>query len=372
MKKKKTQAQFSIATGSHPGMTGKQNEDRFRVTSFFAGPDRIPCVFAVLCDGIGGHHAGEIAAEMGVSIITERVTNADPDQPLAVLTDALRSASSAIHQASLTSQGRLGMGTTCACAWVIDNRLYTTNLGDSRIYLLRDNHILQLTTDHTWVQEAIDAGMITEDDKEHHPNAHIIRRFLGSQKPADPDFRLWFFESETDEDALQNQGMQIIPGDNLLLCSDGITDLIADEEIQNVIQSTPLSKAPDQLIQLANSRGGHDNATLILLEHPLEKNRKLKNLMKKRWLAGCLSILILIAALLTAVILSISWFRGDFQNKRTPSPTMTQTLPAQTDQFPVEITDTSIPTTTNTQQPPSELPTAQFTITPWPTHTSFP
>jgi hypothetical protein len=82
--------------------------------------------------------------------------------------------------------------------------------------------------------------------------------------------------------------------------------------------------------------------------------------------------LILVAALLTAIILSISWFRGDFQNKLTPSPTMTQTLPAQTDQFPGEITDTSIPATTSPQQQPSELPTAQFTITPWPTHTSFP
>lgn len=372
MNKKESQAQFNIRTASHPGMTGKKNEDRFRVTSFFAGPDRIPCVFAVLCDGIGGHHAGEVAAEMGVSIITETVTKANPDQPLAVLTTALRSASIAIHQASLTTQGRSGMGTTCACAWLIGEHLYTTNLGDSRIYLLRNNHFLQLTTDHTWVQEAIDAGLITEGDQDNHPNAHIIRRYLGSKKPPEPDFRLWYFDNEKDEDALKNQGMQILPGDTLLLCSDGITDLVADEEIQNIIQSTPRPKAPDQLIQVANSRGGHDNATLILIERLAGKSNKQNKIKKKRLLPFFLILLILSAALITAAILTTRWLKGDFPNKQTLIPTVTQTQQAQTEQSPAESTDTSIPSPTHTQLPPSALPTAQFTITPWPTHTTAP
>jgi PPM family protein phosphatase len=269
-------AHLNIAAASHPGMTGKKNEDRYGVSAFLIRPgdapfgkDRLPAVLAVVCDGIGGHRAGEVAAQMGVTIITEMVTASceapiedDEVQPQKILEEAIQHANHAIYQASLSDQGRKGMGATCACAWAIDDRLYTANLGDSRIYLLREGHILQLTTDHTWIQEAFDAGIIDETQGEAHPNAHVIRRYLGSPQPPKVDFRLWFYDGEGDAEALDNQGLRLLPGDVVLICSDGLTDLVSDEEIHELIQSTPLAEAPAALIALANARGGHDNSTV--------------------------------------------------------------------------------------------------------------
>ena len=153
------QAHLDIAAASHPGLVGKNNEDRYGVSAFMTGAGgKVPALLAVLCDGIGGHRAGEIAAQLGVTTVTEVITASDGLQPLETLENAIQRANHAIFEASLSVQGHRGMGTTCVCAWVIADRLYTSNLGDSRIYLLRGEHILQLTTDHTWLQEAYDAG----------------------------------------------------------------------------------------------------------------------------------------------------------------------------------------------------------------------
>ncbi|MEA3327591.1 MAG: protein phosphatase 2C domain-containing protein, partial [Chloroflexota bacterium] len=230
------QAHLLIQAASHEGTRGKQNEDRYAVTPFLTGGiEKIPTVLAVVCDGIGGHRAGEVAAEMGVSIITEAITAGDSDQPIETMKQAIICASNAIYKASQADLGRSGMGATCACTWVINDQLYTANLGDSRIYLLRANHLIQLTTDHTWVQEALDAGLISHKDRMDHPNAHVIRRYLGSQKASEPDFRMWVFEEESAEEALSNQGLTLQPGDLLVLCSDGLTDLVSDVEIRKVL-----------------------------------------------------------------------------------------------------------------------------------------
>ncbi|MBG0771035.1 MAG: serine/threonine-protein phosphatase, partial [Anaerolineaceae bacterium] len=144
-------AHLRIAAESHPGVSGKQNEDRYGVTAFeMTGPDREPSVLAVLCDGIGGHRAGEVAAEMGVRLIADAVAASDGSQPVETLSEAIVDAGQAIYLASQADHGRAGMGATCACAWVIGDKLYTANLGDSRIYLLREGLFIQLTTDHTW------------------------------------------------------------------------------------------------------------------------------------------------------------------------------------------------------------------------------
>lgn len=358
-----------ISADSHPGMTGKQNEDRYGVTTFDAAGQ--PQVLAVLCDGIGGHRAGEVAAEMGVSLITDGVAASEGHQPLETLSAAIVQASQAIYEASRSDQGRAGMGATCACAWVAGDRLYTANLGDSRIYLLRKGHLVQLSTDHTWIQEAIDAGIISSEEGEAHPNAHIIRRYLGSKGPAEPDFRLWFFEGEDDEAAQANQGLKLEPNDLILLCSDGLTDLVGDDEIRGVLEHKKLAKAPDVLIGMANERGGHDNITVVLMRVPRNVGRA-KGRRKRRWVIGCVAALAVLSFLLAVVLVGLRWWSARQETALTPTVTESVTEQAATE-LPGE--PVLIPTRTPTLQTPGpavEPEGYQPSITPWPTDTQNP
>lgn len=357
-----------VHAATHPGMTGKQNEDRYKVTSFITNSiEKTPSVLAVLCDGIGGHRAGEVAAEIGVSIITETISASRPRQPLKALGNAVRRASDVVYVASQEDASRAGMGATCACAWVIGDRLYTANLGDSRIYLLREGDFFQLTTDHTWIQEALDAGIITDEISVNHPNAHIIRRFLGSKKAPEPDFRLWVFDGEEDKDALANQGMHLQEGDVIVLCSDGLTDLASDEEIRDVIQSHNLEETPGVLIDLANSRGGHDNITIVLMEVPPMRGQ----VRKRRWLTGCL-ITLFIASILTAAILigARMWNARMMDVESSPSTqvTLSTMVPTQT----YAMTPMPSETVEGTQEFLLDTAAPQPSITAWPTNTFSP
>jgi len=359
---------LDISAASHPGMTGKQNEDRYQVTGSWVSPKKkVPSTLAVLCDGIGGHRAGEIAAQMGVSIISETIFESDPNNPLDVMEQAIRRASAAIYQASQSDQGRAGMGATCAIAWVIGNRLFTANLGDSRIYLLRKGHIVQLTTDHTWVQEAYDAGLIQESERENHPNAHVIRRYLGTKSEPEPDFRLWYFEGESDEEAQNNQGMRLIAGDTLILCSDGLTDLVEDPEIQSVIKEKPFDTAVDNLIQMANARGGYDNTTVILMRIP--SRGLFKKPRKRKLVLGCLLTLALISAILTTVFLGWRWWQGKLDSGGIQSGTQTIVSPTGLDDLVNTETPIPMASPTFTVERPTAVATPRPSITPWPTNT---
>jgi protein phosphatase len=347
-------------------MSGKQNEDRYGVTAFDAAGQ--PQVLAVLCDGIGGHRAGEVAAEMGVSLITDVVGASEGDQPLATLSDAIVKAGRAIYEASRSDHGRAGMGATCAC-----DQLYTANLGDSRIYLLRQGDLIQLSTDHTWIQEAIDAGIISSEEGEDHPNAHIIRRYLGSKAPAEPDFRLWFFEGEDDAAARANQGLKLEPKDLILICSDGLTDLVSDDEIRDVLVHKKLSKAPGKLIAMANERGGHDNITVILMRAPRRMGR-VKGSRKRRWAIGCLAALAVVSFVVALVWVGLR-LRSDWQ-EATVTPTVTATEQVSDPTLtgvPGEPALAPTPTATlQAPEPTTEPEGYQPSITPWPTDTQSP
>ncbi len=115
------------------------------------------------------------------------VAQSDARQPLETLDNAIQVTSDAIAAKAKDDTQRLGMGTTCACAWVIGNRLFTASVGDSRIYLLRNGSLMQLTVDHTWVQEAVERGILEPEDARNHPNVHVIRRYLGSSKTPQAD-----------------------------------------------------------------------------------------------------------------------------------------------------------------------------------------
>jgi len=263
-------AHLNVAALSHAGRSGKNNEDRYAIASFTNDEGR-PVVFAVVADGIGGHRAGEVAAELAVNYIGQKVAESNGRDPVGIIQSAIDAASEAIASRSASKDDQQGMGATCVCVWVGEDRLYTGYVGDSRIYLVRDQEIHRLTVDHSWVQEAIEKGIITPDEARNHPNVHVIRRHLGSVELPGVDFRLYFNPGESAEVATKNQGMRLRRGDILLLCTDGLTDLVWDDEILHVISTrSNLKSMAEDLVGKANERGGHDNITVVLLGMPRE------------------------------------------------------------------------------------------------------
>ena len=365
----KEHAHIVVAAITHPGMSGKNNEDRYGVSAHLLSKDEpTPSLLAIVADGIGGHQAGEIAAEIAVDTISSMVAESRGDDPQGILETAIIAAGQAVHAQSTLDTTQHGMGSTCACAWVIDRQLYTATVGDSRIYLLRDGQIRQLSVDHTWVQEAIEFGIINPDQARGHPQAHIIRRYLGSKSATEPDFRIMLENGQSNEQAVANQGMQMLPGDGLVLCSDGLTDLVDDDEIRAVLAQNPLEAGLQKLVDMANARGGHDNITIVTLEIPKDEQLNIKPKQKANkkllWFAGVLA-----ALLMVLLVAALAFFAWRFTNTpATPSPMPQNTLPAIIEtQFPPTQTQQIAPTVAATLTP--EPTPIRETYTPWPTST---
>jgi serine/threonine protein phosphatase PrpC len=358
-------AHLNVIAQTHPGMTGKNNEDRYAITSFQLSEDDLtPVLFAVVADGIGGHRAGEVAAELAVDHICQAVAESDGHRPKKILERAIHEASEAIADHAAASTEKKGMGATCACVLVIGDKLYTATVGDSRIYLLRGGRIQQLTTDHTWVQEAIEKNLLTPEQAREHPNVHVIRRYLGSPDPPDVDFRMRLYDSEADALAEGNQGMQIYPGDTFLICSDGLTDLVWNDEIAETIRSKSSLKAAAQaLIDTANQRGGHDNTTVVLINVPRDLKMTVPQKFNWRpWIIGggiTFSLLLVFASVLTVNLLRATVFATPTLTF-SPSPIPTATLTAT-------LTPSATPTETLTATPSPIEPS----YTPWPTNTEI-
>ena len=360
-----SRAHLNVDAQSHAGMAGKNNEDRYAVASFVLDQrDRTPVLFAVLADGIGGHRAGEVAAELAVNHLMQAVARSDGRHIRDTIEDAVVEASDAIAAHAGSNENLKGMGATCATALIVGDKLYTAYVGESRIYLIRGGRIQQLTVDHSWVQEAIEKGILTPEAARQHPNVHVIRRYLGSPTPPAPDFRLKLFNDEGDHHAESNQGLQLLPSDILLLCSDGLTDLLWNDEILEVIRSKPtLKEASRALIEMANSRGGHDNITVVLISVPA--NFKLvvrKHVNWLPWIIGGIAGAIVLLGVASVFALGLLTRAGNAT--LTPTTTFTST-PTETP----FMTATAPPTMTIL--PTLSLPIAP-TYTPWPTNTGTP
>ncbi len=263
-----------VAAQSHPGMSGKNNEDNFAVSAYLISKmNPTPSVFAMVSDGIGGHRAGEVASELAVNLISAAVEKREGGHPLAVFQNSFYRVSEAIFEKAEADVSQRGMGATAACAWVVGFQLYIAYAGDSRIYLIRGRNIHQLTRDHTWVQEALEKGLLDQEGLKNHPNLHVIRRYLGSTEPPEPDLRLFLSPDESDAKAKANQGLLLEPGDVILLCTDGLTDLVDNSEIRDSVNGRSLNQAAEALIALANERGGHDNITVVMLGVPFDHKK---------------------------------------------------------------------------------------------------
>ncbi len=382
-------AHLHINADSHPGMSGKNNEDRYAISAFeIDGNPPIKSVLAIVSDGIGGHRAGEVAAEIAVETISQVVAASDGEQPNQTLDESIGLASEKIFRQAEQQNDQKGMGATCACCWIIGNRLYTASVGDSRIYLLRNGGIRQISTDHTWIQEALDHGALTPEQARGHPNAHVIRRYLGSRQPVEPDHRLRLTPQEPDNQAIANQGFQLLPGDLLLMCSDGLSDLVGADEILSVLKTNSQDQAIRVLIDLANQRGGHDNITIVSMQVP-ETVHQVKtfpisgrrNLLRPACL-GFGALIVLGITGLVGLFVFLNLPSADIDN--SSSPTVAQVFQTTIPQPVIVPTDTIRETATEILQPtgtrsPVDSETALpsptdlvATLTPWPTNTISP
>jgi len=343
-------SRYPVTAQTHAGMSGKNNEDRFAVSAFrLSQRNGTPVLLTVLCDGIGGHKAGEIAAELAVNNISHTIAESDGKYPLEALEKGIQKANLAIFKESEGDAGKQGMGSTVACAWVIGNRLFTATVGDSRIYLMRNNSIRQISIDHTWIQDALESGLLTPDQIQGHPNRHVIRRYLGAPTPPEVDYRQRLAIGESDQDSLENQGKPLHPDDRLLLCSDGLTDLVSDLEILNAFDQTGDEEAVKSLIDLANQRGGHDNITIVTFTIPAD----IKAAPKKKKLLpyGCALAAIILGVLVVAASAYYLWKGLPWLDK-----TLTTTPPVQMTLNPLI---TSAPQSSATINP--SLPVATMT-----------
>ena len=256
---------LAVGQGTHPGETGKNNEDRFGVSAYYGeGGEQV--TLAVIADGIGGNQAGEVASDLAVKTITRSVGRSSGIDYSDILNQALSQTASAVFEAAKARTDLRGMGTTCVAALLAGRRLFTAYIGDSRAYLARRGGILQTTVDHTFVQEAIEHGLLTPEEAKTHPHRHVVRRHLGADPNVRADFRLRLSETEPPETSMRNQGVLLDPGSRLVLCSDGLSDLVEPDEILRILDRNAPQGAVDELILLARKRGGHDNITVIVIQ----------------------------------------------------------------------------------------------------------
>ena len=204
----------------------------------------------IVADGMGGHKAGDRASRLCIENMVAQVRESASKTPVTIFEEAITYANRAVYESAKEDIEFEGMGTTMVACTLQEDTLYVANIGDSRLYLLRDE-LQQITTDHSLVEEMVKIGNITESEARVHPQKNIITRALGIDEMVQADY----FE------------LQVREGDVILLCSDGLTNMVEDEEIEYIIHHAgSLEEAGDQLIDQANYNGGSDNITAVLVQ----------------------------------------------------------------------------------------------------------
>jgi PPM family protein phosphatase len=238
---------LTYAARTDVGMIRSGNEDNFAVD---ANGSR--GIF-IVADGMGGHAAGEVASEMAVQIVLRElkdVTDVTDGHVTKVLGDSLRLANRAIHDRTITEVDKQGMGTTASVLVLAESRYLIGQVGDSRVYLLRDGALKQLTKDHSYVQEQVDLGNLTPEQARYHPYSNVITRCVGASPDVEPD--LYSGDART--------------GDVFLVASDGLTGMVDDRRLAQLLMSRAEPERKVQaLISEANGRGGLDNITAIVV-----------------------------------------------------------------------------------------------------------
>lgn len=266
---------FLIGSFTDPGRSGKNNEDNLAVFEVDWQDDlRLRRVqVAVVADGIGGNNAGEIASKIAVEKI-QAIMHTQPTVPIVErLEQALQQANHEIFDTGQNNPALAGMGSTVVAAALVDDLLQVVHVGDSRAYLVRDGVAHRLTLDHTWAQEAIEIGRLSPEAARVHPNRNVIKRFLGIDDALDVDHKI--IDLSQASGGVEGPGrwpmaeqMRLLPGDTVLLCSDGLTDELTDAELAGAVRKYEPQVAAEQLTAMANAHGGRDNITVVLLRMP--------------------------------------------------------------------------------------------------------
>ncbi len=247
---------LEISSCTDPGMVRSHNEDAIAADAANG--------LVVLADGMGGYNAGEVASGMATTvIITEMQQMLANVQPYAIdektnkevgarlIREQVLKANSSIYQAAQSQPQYAGMGTTLVVCLFYDNRVLVAHLGDSRLYLLREGKFKQVTRDHSLLQEQIDSGLITPEQAKNAAHKNLVTKALGIDPSVEPEVKEY----------------PVQPGDIFLLCSDGLCDMVEDEDIGMTVQAlgANLNLCAQQLVQMANDNGGRDNVSVILV-----------------------------------------------------------------------------------------------------------
>lgn len=248
---------LEIICQTDPGMVRSHNEDSVACEA--------ACGLVVLADGMGGYNAGEVASGIAVSVVeTEICQRLKDDNPIdrdeesgdelgeALLRDNMLKANTSIFQAAQSQPQYAGMGTTIVAGLFYDNKVVVGHIGDSRMYRLREGVLESITRDHSLLQEQIDSGMISREDARTSKNKNLVTRAVGIDAVVVPEIH----------------AHDVRIGDIYLLCSDGLNDMVEDDDIQSTLYAMQgnLPLAAEQLIQLANDNGGRDNVSVILVK----------------------------------------------------------------------------------------------------------
>ena len=241
---------LTVAKLTNTGRSRPFNED---YVDFYIPPDleeraRKGALY-LTADGMGGHQAGELASRGAVeSVRQEYYADGSPDVRVS-LERAFQAANQRIYGWSQGDASKKGMGTTLVAAVILGRKVFVANVGDSRAYVVNQNGIQQITTDHSWVEEQVQAGLLTREQARKHPQRNVVTRALGTKPQAEVDL----FEG------------QIHEGDSLLLCTDGLTGHVQDTELAAIVQEHPPEEAAQLLVDLANERGGSDNIGVVIV-----------------------------------------------------------------------------------------------------------
>lgn len=236
---------YHYGSVSHPGLVRELNED---CLGFYpAGA----AVLLVVADGMGGHNAGEVASRICVETLRDAFLKGEGGDPATVLREGVLQAGENILRQSSADSNLRGMGTTVVAAIVRGRECWYSHLGDSRLYLVHAGKLERLTRDHTVVQDLLDHGLITEQQTVGHHMAHVLSKALGHLQPAGAEILVG-------KTTLQEGG-------GLLLCSDGLTDFISEDEIHRSVKGRQPQEACHDLLELVLMRGGHDNVSILLL-----------------------------------------------------------------------------------------------------------
>lgn len=231
------------------GKAREMNQDYY----FISLPED-PLQLYILADGMGGYNGGEIASKLAVQSTKEYIQRNfpkiehDKEHILGLIKESMEYANNAVYEKSKLAEELQGMGTTLDISFIYNNKVYLGHVGDSRVYRIRGDIIRKLTKDHSYVQQLVEDGKITREEANHHPKKNMLTKALGCTSYVEPDIRARNLEKQ----------------DILLMCSDGLTNMVEEERIYQKVKQDALA-APEELVKLANEAGGYDNITVITI-----------------------------------------------------------------------------------------------------------